>query len=105
MLLMATIKYDDLDPAVTSRVLDLSRGGIRTTLPVKLARGHPVKVIMKGVGEVRAKIAWNRNEEVGIKFDRKIDMAAVVQSLTGAPAASHIEFAKTAVPRPGFRIR
>jgi hypothetical protein len=105
MLLLATIKYDELDPSVTSRVLDLSRGGMRTTLPVVLKRGHPVKVVMKGVGEVRGKIVWNRKGEVGIKFDQKIDMAAVVQALTGAPAASHIEFAKSAVPRPGFRIR
>lgn len=105
MMLLATIKYDDLDPSVTSRVLDLSNGGMRTTLPVALKRGHPVKVIMKGVGEVRAKIAWNRKGEVGIKFDRKIDKAIVIQALTGAPAASHIEFAKSAVPRPGFRMR
>lgn len=105
MLLLATIKYDDLDPSVTSRVLDLSNGGMRTTLPVALKRGHPVKVIMKGVGEVRAKIAWNRKGEVGIKFDRKIDKAIVIQALTGAPAASHIDFSKSAVPRPGFRMR
>lgn len=105
MLLLATIKYDDMSPPAASRVLDLSRGGIRTTLPVVLKRGHPVKVIMKGVGEVRAKIAWARNGEVGIKFDQKIDTAFVVQALTGAPVASHIEFAKSAVPRPGFRIR
>lgn len=105
MLLLATIRYDDLDPSVTSRVLDLSNGGIRTTLPVVLQRGHPVTVIMKGVGEVRAKIAWTRKGEVGIKFDRKIDKRLVVEALTGAPAVSHIEFAKSAVPRPGFRIR
>lgn len=105
MLLLATIRYDDLDPSVTSRVLDLSNGGIRTTLPVMLERGHPVTVIMKGVGETRAKIAWTRGGEVGIKFDRRIEKALVIQALTGAPAASHIEFAKSAVPRPGFRIR
>jgi len=105
MILLATIKYDDLDPSVTSRVLDLSNGGIRTTLPVVLERGHPVTVIMKGVGEIRAKIAWTRGGEVGIKFDRKIEKALVIQALTGAPTASHIEFAKSAVPRPGFRIR
>lgn len=105
MLLLVTIRYDDLDPSVTTRVLDLSNGGIRTTLPVVLQRGHPVTVIMKGVGEVRAKIAWNRCGEVGIKFDRKIDKRLVIEALTGAPAASHIEFAKSAVPRPGFHVR
>jgi hypothetical protein len=105
MLLRATIRYDDLDPSVTTRVLDLSNGGMRTTLPVPLERGHRVTVIMKGVGEIRAKIAWNRGGEVGIKFDRKIDKRLVIEALTGAPAASHIEFAKSPVPRPGFRIR
>lgn len=105
MLLLATIRYDDLDPSVTTRVLDLSNGGIRTTLPVTLQRGHPVTVIMKGVGEVRAKIAWNRGGEVGIKFDKKIDKRLVIEALTGAPAASHIEFAKSAAPRPGFHVR
>lgn len=105
MLLLATIKFDDMLPSTTSRVLDLSSGGIRTILPVKLKRGHPVKVILKGVGELRAKIAWTRGGEVGIKFDTKINTDTVVQALTGAPAATHIEFAKTPVPRPGFHIR
>lgn len=105
MLLLATIKFDDMLPSTTSRVLDLSRGGIRTTLPVRLKRGHPVKVIMKGVGEVRGKVAWTRNGEVGIKFDTRINTEVIVQALTGMPAASHIEFAKAPVPRPGFHIR
>lgn len=105
MLLLATIKFDDMTPAQTARILDLSGGGIRTTLPVVLKRGHPVKVIMKGVGEVRGKIAWARGGEVGIKFDAKIDTSVVIQALTGAPAASHIEFAKAPVPRPGFHVR
>ena len=105
MLLLATIKFDDMLPSTTSRVLDLSRGGIRTTLPVSLKRGHPVKVIMKGVGEVRGKVAWTRKGEVGIKFDTRINTEVIVQALTGMPAASHIEFAKAPVPRPGFHIR
>ena len=105
MLLLATIKFDDMLPSTTSRVLDLSGGGIRTTLPNKLKRGHPVRVILKGVGELRARIAWARGGEVGIKFDSKINTDSVVQALTGAPAASHIEFAKVPVPRPGFHIR
>lgn len=106
MLLLATIKFDDMLPSTTSRVLDLSSGGMRTNLPVNLKRGHPVRIILKGVGEVRAKIAWTRKDgEVGIKFDTKINTDIVVQALTGAPAASHIEFAKTPVPRPGFHIR
>ena len=105
MLLLATIKFDDMLPSTASRVLDLSSGGIRTTLPVSLKRGHPVKVILKGIGEVRAKIAWTRGGEVGIKFDAKINTDLVVKALTGAPAATHIEFAKGPVPRPGFHIR
>lgn len=105
MLLLATIKFDDMLPSTSSRVLDLSSGGIRTTLPVNLKRGHPVKVILKGVGEVRAKIGWTRGGEVGIKFDTKINTDKVVTALTGAPAASHIEFAKAPVPRPGFHVR
>ena len=81
MLLLATIKFDDMLPSKTSRVLDLSGSGIRTILPVKLKRGHPVRVILKGVGELRAKIAWIRKAEAGIKF------------------------ATALVPRPGFHIR
>ena len=105
MLLLATIKYDDLEPSINSRILDISRGGIRTTLPVVLMRGHPVKVVLKGIGEVRGKIAWSRKGEVGIKVDKHISLETVVQALTGAPAATHIQFAKSAVPRPGFHMR
>lgn len=105
MLLLATIKYDDMLPSATSRVLDLSSGGIRTTLPVPLERGHPVSVTMKGVGEVRGRIAWTHGSEVGIKFDQRISTAVVVQALTGLPAATHIDFPKKAAPRPGFKIR
>lgn len=105
MLLLATIRYDDLEPSINSRILDISRGGLRTTLPVVLKRGHPLRVILKGIGEVRAKVAWSRKSEVGIKFDRPINLETVIQALTGAPAASHIQFSKTAVPRPGFNMR
>lgn len=105
MLLLATIRYDDMQPAVTSRILDLSRGGIRTTAPGVLRRRHPVTVIMKGIGEVRGHVVWARNGEVGIKFATKIDTNAVIQALTGAPAATHIKFAKGPVPRPGFHVR
>lgn len=105
MLLLATIRYDDMQPPVTSRILDLSRGGIRTTVPCVLKRGHPVKVSMKGVGEVRGQVVWARNGEVGIRFAARIDTNAVIQALTGAPAATHIEFAKGPVPRPGFHVR
>jgi hypothetical protein len=105
MLLLVTIRYDDLEPSVNSRVLDISRGGLRTTLPVALKRGHPVKLVLKGIGEVRAKVAWSRKGEVGMKFDKPISLETVVQALTGAPAASHIQFSKTAVPRPGFNMR
>ncbi len=105
MLLLVNVKYDELEPSAKSRVLDISRGGLRTTLPVMLKRGHPVKVTLKGIGEIRAKIAWSRRNEVGIKFDKQISLETVVQALTGAPAVSHIEFSKTAVPRPGFHVR
>lgn len=105
MLLLVTIRYDDLEPSVNSRVLDISRGGLRTTLPVVLKRGHPLKLVLKGIGEVRAKVAWTKKGEVGIKFDKPINLETVIQALTGAPAASHIQFSKTAVPRPGFHMR
>ena len=105
MLMLARIKLDNKLPSTSSRVLDLSGGGIRTILPVKLKRGHPVRAILKGVGELRARFGWTRGGEVEIKFETRINTDAVVQALTGAPAASHINFAKAPVPRPGFHIR
>ena len=105
MLLLATIRQDDLKTSITCRVLDLSSDGIRASMASPLRRGQPVKIGMKGVGDICGKVAWCRKGVIGVKFDTKIDTNAIIQALTGAPAATHIEFAKGPVPRPGFHVR
>lgn len=105
MLLLAVIKYDELRPSETVRVLDICADGLRAKSSLTLDRGHPVKVTLKGLGPISAKIAWARNSEIGIRFDERINLSAVTQSLTGVKPASHIEFASKPTPRPGFRIR
>ena len=105
MLLLATVRFEGVEPPLSVRVLDLSSGGMRIAAKFHMDRGHRVRALMKGVGEIGGKVAWAANGEIGIQFDMEIDQGLVVRALTGLPAATHIAFAKGFVPRPGFKIR
>lgn len=105
MMLMATVRYEGARDGVKARILDLSSGGIRVATICTLRRGHRLVVSLKGVGDVPGRIAWARGAELGVEFDHEVDPGGVVRALTGMPPASHINFAKAPVPRPGFRVR
>lgn len=105
MMVLATVYFDGMAQPVVTRILDLSSGGIRIGASFPMQRGHKVRVVLKGVGEVPGKVAWAQRGEIGLQFDREIDTTLVVRALTGLPAATHIAFAKGFVPRPGFKIR
>lgn len=105
MMVLATVYFDGMAQPVATRILDLSSGGLRIGPRFHLDRGHKVRVILKGVGEVTGKVAWADRGEMGLQFDRDIDTRLVARALTGLPAATHIAFAKGFVPRPGFKMR
>lgn len=105
MMVLANVYFEGVAEPVTTRILDLSSGGIRIGAHCPVDRGHRVRIILKGVGEVGGRVAWSQRGEIGLQFDREIDTKLVGRALTGLPAATHIPFAKGFVPRPGFRIR
>lgn len=60
-------------PAEQVRVRNLSAGGLMAEYPSPIASGASVVVELRGIGEVRGRIAWATDGRIGIAFDTPID--------------------------------
>ncbi|HEX7783089.1 MAG TPA: PilZ domain-containing protein [Sphingobium sp.] len=56
-----------------ARVRNLSATGLMADCEAALAKGQQVIMEIRGVGRVFGRIAWTRNDRVGIVFDKPID--------------------------------
>ncbi|MGV3769115.1 MAG: PilZ domain-containing protein [Sphingobium phenoxybenzoativorans] len=56
-----------------ARIRNLSATGMMADCEAALAKGQQVIMDLRGVGQVFGKIAWTRNDRVGIVFDQAID--------------------------------
>lgn len=56
-----------------ARVRNLSATGMMADCEAALAKGQQVIMELRGVGRVLGKVAWTRNDRVGIVFDHAID--------------------------------
>ncbi len=59
--------------AVTTRVRNLSTGGIMADYAAPLIAGTPVEIDLRGLGLVSGTIAWSTDGRIGISFDRPVD--------------------------------
>lgn len=57
----------------TTRVRNLSVGGMMIDVATDLEPGTPVIVDLRGIGEVRGRIAWSSPGRAGVAFDREVD--------------------------------
>lgn len=60
-------------PGEQVRVRNLSAGGLMAEYPSPVDQGTPVRIELRGVGEVRGHIAWVTDGRIGIAFDTAID--------------------------------
>lgn len=60
-------------PAEQVRVRNLSAGGLMAEYPSPIEPGTTVLVDLRGIGEIRGRIAWATDGRIGIAFDTPID--------------------------------
>jgi hypothetical protein len=88
------------------RVRNISSGGMMVDLAGPQPKGLAVTAEMKGIGEVRGRIAWSTENRAGIAFDRVVDPKLARH--TPAPAPSAPSYARPPIDltrRPGLAIR
>ncbi len=57
-----------------SIVRNLSRFGLRATMPIKLELGQSIEIGKIGYGKVSGTVRWVRGGEFGMQFDQPIDI-------------------------------
>lgn len=60
-------------PAEQVRVRNLSAGGLMAEYPSPIEPGTTVLIDLRGIGEIRGRIAWATDGRIGIAFDNPID--------------------------------
>jgi len=99
LLLQATLKRGSGE-VLSVRVRNLSAGGLMGDLAGKVVPGEALKVELRGIGSVEAKVAWRTAHRVGLTFDEPVD-PLLARKPVAAPKPAP---ARSSVPgRPGYR--
>lgn len=72
LFLSAKLTVTGLPPEQV-RVRNLSAGGLMAEYPSPIEPGTTVLVDLRGVGEIRGRIAWATDGRIGIAFETPID--------------------------------
>lgn len=59
--------------AVECDVLDIGPGGIRISASLQAAPQTELILIIEQLGHYKTRVAWARNEELGLKFDEPLE--------------------------------
>ncbi len=103
LFLSATVAIDGKMPFST-RVRNLSAGGMMIDVNRDQIPGTPVVAELRGIGQVVGRIAWSSPGRAGIAFSEEIDPRLARTS--SGPKHEMPEFLKTAPGRrPGLTIR
>jgi hypothetical protein len=109
IFLGAVISLGNQRQSLNVRVRNISSGGMMIDLAGPQPKGLAVVAEMKGIGEIRGRIAWSTENRAGIAFDRTVDPKLARHTPAAAPAAPF--YAKPVLShgdtsrRPGLAIR
>lgn len=109
IFLGAVISLGNQRQSLNVRVRNISSGGMMIDLAGPHPKGLAITAEMKGIGEVRGRIAWSTENRAGIAFDRVVDPKLARHSLTQSPTAP--SYARPVLSnaytsrRPGLGIR
>ncbi len=106
IFLGAVISLGNQRQSLNVRVRNISSGGMMIDLAGPQPKGLAVVAEMKGIGEVRGRIAWSTENRTGIAFDKMVDPKLARH--TPAPPPSAPSYARPIVDqtrRPGLGIR
>jgi PilZ domain len=106
IFLGAVISLGNQRQSLNVRVRNISSGGMMIDLAGPQPKGLAVTAEMKGIGEVRGRIAWSTENRAGIAFDRAVDPKLARH--TAPPAPTTQIYSRPAVDptrRPGLTTR
>lgn len=90
------------------RVRNISAGGLGGRADRPIDPWQPVEVCLPGIGMIAGKVAWVRQDQFGIQFDRPIDPAKALVT-SPQPQSGHVVppiYQPTSdYRRPGLRPR
>jgi hypothetical protein len=106
IFLGAVISLGNQRQSLNVRVRNISSGGMMIDLAGPQPKGLAVVAEMKGIGEVRGRIAWSTENRAGIAFDRTVDPKLARH--TPPPPPNAPTYARPPIDttrRPGLAIR
>jgi hypothetical protein len=71
------------------RVRNISSGGLGARADVPVDAWQPVEIVLPGIGNVAGKVAWVRQDQFGIQFDKPIDPAKALVT-SSQPQSGHV---------------
>ncbi len=93
---------------VRVRVRNISSGGLGGRSDTPIDAWQPVEVSLPVIGTVAGKIAWVRQDQFGVQFERPIDPAKALIT-SSQPQATHVVPSifqpNTDYRRPGLKPR
>lgn len=98
LFLMAQLRLGDEHGIREVRVRNLSEGGLMIELDKIADVGTPVRLDLRGIGEIAGKVAWCTEGRIGIALDSPIDPKKARKSVGSAKPAATPFYAK-APPR------
>jgi PilZ domain len=106
IFLGAVISLGNQRKSLNVRVRNISSGGMMIDLAGPQPKGLAVTAEMKGIGEVRGRIAWSTENRAGIVFDRTVDAKLARHIVAAAPPAPiYARPISDPARRPGLAIR
>jgi hypothetical protein len=73
LFLLASLTVEGMRNELSVRVRNLSAGGLMAELPEPVSPDSAVEVVLRGIGRVTGRVAWQTEGRAGIAFDRPID--------------------------------
>jgi len=104
LFLSATVKIAEF-PGFTTRVRNLSAGGMMIDTDIELAPGMRVIAELRGIGEVPGRVAWTAMGRAGIAFNREVDPRLARAGALGPKSVQPIYVKHEPGRRPGLAIR
>ena len=106
MFLHATMKLATEDTAIPLRVRNLSAGGLMADCTALVEQGQDVEIGLRNIGNVPGRIAWVRDNQIGVAFLNRID-----PRVARKPVGTHATETMLVKPvgyierRPGLKIK
>lgn len=88
LFLSARLRLGDATSVHEVRVRNLSAGGLMAELPISAEAGTPVRLEMRGLGEMTGTVAWYTHGRLGIALDHPIDPARARKPVGAGRATS-----------------